>query len=46
MYDNIAYALQVTGASRKQIRTTLPDILRLTGLCTKLHNYPHQLSGR
>jgi cell division transport system ATP-binding protein len=35
----------VTGASRKQIRTTLPDILHLTGLSTKLHNYPHQLSG-
>jgi cell division transport system ATP-binding protein len=45
VYDNIAYALQVTGASRKQIRHKLPDILRLTGLSTKLHNYPHQLSG-
>src|SRR6201994_3694719 len=45
VYDNIAYALQVTGASRKQIRATLPDILRLTGLSTKLHNYPEQLSG-
>jgi cell division transport system ATP-binding protein len=45
VYDNIAYALQVTGASRKQIRATLPDVLRLTGLSTKLHNYPHQLSG-
>jgi cell division transport system ATP-binding protein len=45
VYDNIAYALQVTGASRKQIRASLPDILRLTGLSTKLHNYPHQLSG-
>ena len=40
VYDNIAYALQVTGASRKQIRATLPDILRLTGLSTKLHNFP------
>ncbi len=45
VYDNIAYALQVTGTPRKQIRATLPDILRLTGLSTKLHNYPHQLSG-
>ena len=45
VYDNIAYALQVTGASRKQIRASLPDVLRLTGLSTKLHNYPHQLSG-
>src|SRR3984893_10963695 len=45
VYDNIAYALHVTGAPRRQIRATLPDILRLTGLSTKLHNYPHQLSG-
>jgi cell division transport system ATP-binding protein len=45
VYDNIAYALQVTGASRKQIRANLPDVLRLTGLSTKLHAYPHQLSG-
>ena len=45
VYDNVAYALQVTGAGRKQIRQTVPDILRLTGLSTKLHNYPDQLSG-
>jgi cell division transport system ATP-binding protein len=45
VYDNVAYALQVTGASRREIRSKVPDILRLTGLSTKLHNYPHQLSG-
>jgi cell division transport system ATP-binding protein len=45
VHDNVAYALQVTGASRRQIRSTVPDILRLTGLSTKLHNRPHQLSG-
>jgi len=45
VYDNVAYALQVTGARRRQIRDTVPDVLRLTGLSTKLHNYPNQLSG-
>ncbi len=45
VYDNVAYALQVTGRSRKEIRAKVPDILRLTGLATKLHNYPDQLSG-
>ena len=45
VYDNVAYALQVTGGSRKEIRQKVPDILRLTGLSTKLHNYPDQLSG-
>jgi cell division transport system ATP-binding protein len=45
VHDNVAYALQVTGHSRKEIRTKVPDILRLTGLATKLHNLPDQLSG-
>jgi cell division transport system ATP-binding protein len=45
VYANVAYALQVTGGSRREIRHKVPDILRLTGLSTKLHNYPDQLSG-
>ena len=45
VHDNVAYALQVTGGKRREIREKVPDILRLTGLSTKLHNYPDQLSG-
>ena len=45
VHDNVAYALQVTGGRRREIREKVPDILRLTGLSTKLHNYPDQLSG-
>ena len=45
VYDNVSYALQVTGGTRKEIREKVPDILRLTGLSTKLHTYPDQLSG-
>jgi cell division transport system ATP-binding protein len=45
VYSNVAYALQVTGGTRREIRQKVPDILRLTGLSTKLHNYPDQLSG-
>jgi cell division transport system ATP-binding protein len=45
VYDNVAYALQVTGDSRQEIRRKVPDILRLVGLSTKLHNYPDELSG-
>jgi cell division transport system ATP-binding protein len=45
VYDNVAYALSATGANRKEIRAKVPDILRLTGLSTKLHQYPDQLSG-
>src|ERR687889_1817705 len=45
VYDNVAYSLQVIGESRASIRRKVPDILRLVGLSTKLHNYPDQLSG-
>jgi cell division transport system ATP-binding protein len=45
VYDNVAYALQVIGASRHEIREQVPATLRLVGLSTKLHNYPDQLSG-
>ena len=45
VHDNVAYALQVTGGTRREIREKVPDILRLTGLSTKLHNFPDQLSG-
>jgi cell division transport system ATP-binding protein len=45
VHDNVAYALSATGASRREIRAKVPDILRLTGLATKLHSLPDQLSG-
>lgn len=45
VYDNVAYALQVIGASRAQIREQVPATLRLVGLSTKLHSYPDELSG-
>ena len=45
VYDNVAYSLQVIGESRQEIRRKVPDILRLVGLSTKLHNFPNELSG-
>ena len=45
VYDNVAYALEVIGASRAEIREKVPQTLRLVGLSTKLNNYPDQLSG-
>jgi cell division transport system ATP-binding protein len=45
VYDNVAYALQVTGASRGEIKRQVPEILRMVGLGAKIHNYPDQLSG-
>jgi len=45
VFDNVAYALQVLGAGRGEIRAKVPEILRLVGLSTKLHSYPDELSG-
>jgi cell division transport system ATP-binding protein len=45
VYDNVAYALQVIGEPRSQIRKKVPEILRLVGLQAKIHNYPDELSG-
>ncbi len=45
VYDNVAYALQVIGAPRAEIRRQVPEIIRLVGLQSKIHNYPDQLSG-
>jgi cell division transport system ATP-binding protein len=45
VYDNVAYALQVIGESRAEIRAKVPETLRLVGLSTKIHSYPDELSG-
>jgi cell division transport system ATP-binding protein len=45
VYDNVAYSLLVIGEPRQEIRRKVPDILRLVGLSTKLHNFPDELSG-
>jgi cell division transport system ATP-binding protein len=45
VYDNVAYALQVIGASRGEIRRKAPDALRLVGLADKVKSFPDQLSG-
>jgi cell division transport system ATP-binding protein len=45
VYDNVAYALQVIGAPRSELRQKVPDALRLVGLADKVKSYPDQLSG-
>lgn len=45
VYDNVAFAMEVTGASRRQIRRRVPDVLSMVGLTSKAKSYPHQLSG-
>src|SRR5918995_540694 len=45
VYDNVAYALQVIGAARSEIRTKVPDARPLGGRAEKTKNSPAQLWG-
>jgi cell division transport system ATP-binding protein len=45
VHQNVAYALQVLGASRSRIRQTVPETLKLVGLAGMGKRLPHQLSG-
>ena len=45
VYENIAFAQRVIGASPLSIRENVPEILKLTGLSAKYKNMPNQLSG-
>jgi len=45
VHQNVAYALQVLGASRTRIRQTVPETLELVGLAGMGKRLPHQLSG-
>ena len=43
--QNVAFALQVIGKSRKEIAVDVPEVLDLVGLDGKEDRLPHQLSG-
>lgn len=45
IYENVAYALEVTGRPRRIIESYVPEVLRLVGLSHKLESYPDELSG-
>jgi cell division transport system ATP-binding protein len=45
VYENVAYAMQVTGSSKSEIRRRVPEIIHLVGLADKIDSYPDELSG-
>ena len=45
VYDNVAFAMRVIGASDKEIKQRVPYVLELVGLETKSRRHPTELSG-
>lgn len=44
-YENIAYTLEVIGASDEEISRDVPKILEIVGLTERANNFPIELSG-
>jgi len=45
VYENVAFAMLVSGESKSAIRKTVPQVLDLVGLRDKAHRFPKELSG-
>lgn len=45
VFENVAFAMEVLGAEKEDIRIKTLKAIELVGLKNKVHNYPDQLSG-
>ena len=45
VFDNVAFAMRVIGASQREVRKRVPYILGLVGLQNKARSFPMELSG-
>lgn len=45
VFENIAYAMEVIGASDVDIKRDVADVLTIVGLTDRVNNFPAQLSG-
>ena len=45
VYDNVAFAQRVIGASVRESRRRVPQMLSMVGLAAKYKSFPRQLSG-
>lgn len=45
VFENVSLAMEVAGASKKEINRDVPKLLELVGIPNKAKNYPKELSG-
>ncbi len=45
VYENVAFAMRVVGAKRREIKERVPYVLKLVGLEGKAHRHPNEISG-
>jgi len=45
VYENIAYAMEVIGASDQQVKKDVAEVLEIVGLTNRTNNFPVELSG-
>jgi cell division transport system ATP-binding protein len=45
VWENVAYAMRAVGATRKQVRRRVPEILEQVNIGHRADAFPHQLSG-
>ncbi len=45
VYENVAFAMEVSGKDDEDIQADVPHVLELVGLSEKMWNFPTQLSG-
>lgn len=45
VYENVAFAQRVIGKSTREIKESVPEVLRRVGLSSKYKSFPNQLSG-
>lgn len=45
VYENVAFALEITHAKKKEIKKRVPEVLELVGISDKINRYPRELSA-